>query len=71
MNDSDFLIKLGARIVVLRKKKGMNQSDLSDRMGIEESALSRIENGKVNSTINMLRNVAESLEMNLLELLEF
>ena len=61
MEDSAYLIKLGQKIVNLRTEKGLRQVDLSDLIGIEDSALRRIEKGKVNSSINMLRKIAKAL----------
>lgn len=61
MDDKEFLIKLGNKIVELRTEKGLRQIDLSDLIGIEDSALRRIEKGRVNSSINMLRKIAEAL----------
>lgn len=61
MDDKEFLIKLGNKIVELRTEKGLRQIDLSDLIGIEDSALRRIEKGRVNSSINMLRKIAKAL----------
>jgi len=71
MDDKEYLIKLGNRIVELRKEKGMRQIDLSDNIGIEDSALRRIEKGRVNSTINMLRKIAKGLNIDIIDLLKF
>jgi len=71
MDDKEYLIKLGNRIVELRKEKGMRQIDLSDNIGIEDSALRRIEKGRVNSTINMLRKIANGLNIDIIDLLKF
>jgi len=71
MDDKEYLIKLGNKIVELRKEKGMRQIDLSDNVGIEDSALRRIEKGRVNSTINMLRRIAKGLNIDIIDLLKF
>lgn len=65
-----YLTKLGERIVAIRKDKGLKQIDLSVRIGIEDSALRRIEKGKVNSTILMLRKIAFALDMEVSELVD-
>ena len=71
MDDKLYLEKLGERIVQLRSAKSMRQIDLADKIGIEDSALRRIEKGRVNSSINMLRKIAKGLDISLLELLNF
>lgn len=71
MKDKLYLEKLGKRIKELRIEKSMRQIDLADKIGIEDSALRRIESGRVNSTINMLRKIAAGLEISILELLNF
>lgn len=69
MDDKQYLIKLGERIKHLRKDKLMRQIDLAEKIGIEDSALRRIESGRVNSTINMLRKIAKGLEVDVIELI--
>lgn len=71
MEDKIYLEKLGKRIKDLRIEKAMRQIDLADKIGIEDSALRRIESGRVNSTINMLRKIAAGLDISILELLNF
>lgn len=71
MDDKTYLKKLGERIKQLRLEKGMRQVDLSEKIGIEDSALRRIESGRVNSSINMLRKIAKGLEMDIISLLNF
>jgi transcriptional regulator with XRE-family HTH domain len=70
MDDKLYLEKLGERITQLRVNKNMRQIDLSEKIGIEDSALRRIEKGRVNSSINMLRKIAKGLDISILELLD-
>lgn len=71
MDDKEYLKNLGERIRQLRKDKSMRQIDLSEKIGIEDSALRRIESGRVNSTVNMLRKIAKGLGIDIIELLKF
>lgn len=71
MDDKAYLKKLGERIKQLRLERGMRQVDLSEKIGIEDSALRRIESGRVNSTINMLRKIAKGLEIEVVSLFDF
>ncbi|HTL13091.1 MAG TPA: helix-turn-helix transcriptional regulator [Bdellovibrionota bacterium] len=36
----------GARLKILRKARGLSQADYGKRLGLDQSALSRTENGK-------------------------
>lgn len=71
MDDKTYLKKLGERIKQLRLEKVMRQVDLSEKIGIEDSALRRIESGRVNSSINMLRKIAKGLEIDVVSMLDF
>lgn len=48
-----------------RKAKKISQIELSKMTGIIQADISRIENGKANPTINVLKRLAEAMEMNL------
>ncbi len=47
----EFSILLGAKIRALRKRKGLTMQQLANEVGIEYIQLSRIERGKINTTI--------------------
>lgn len=70
MKDEKYLIELGKRIAELRKKKGWTQLEFAEKLNIQRTALTRIELGKVNSTINMLRKIAKALDVKMIELLD-
>lgn len=55
MEDQEFLEKLGQRIAQLRKEKGMTQVEFAEKLGIQRTALARIEVGKVNTTVLNLK----------------
>lgn len=63
--------KVGNRIVELRTKKGLNQSDLARACGKDRQAIEKIENGKVNPTIYSLYEIARALDVSLDKLLNF
>ena len=71
MTDKEFLKKLGKRIVELRKQKSLKQIDLAGILEMEDSSLRRIESGRVNSTIVMLRKISKALNVSIDELLKF
>ena len=62
---------IGKRIVTLRTKKGMNQSDLARACGKDRQAIEKIENGKVNSTVFSLYEISKALDVDLFVLFKF
>ncbi|MDI1437102.1 helix-turn-helix domain-containing protein [Polyangium sorediatum] len=56
-----FLIALGARVRDLRLDRQMTLSDLADASGVTKGALSSIENGRVNFTIETCVKIAVGL----------
>lgn len=49
------------RIKEIRLKKGIQQKEMSEQLGITQSAYSKIENGKVVCTLPMLCQIADIL----------
>lgn len=68
IEDQEFLEKLGQRIAQLRKEKGMTQVEFAEKLGIQRTALTRIEVGNVNVTILNLNKIASALDISLGEL---
>ena len=62
---------IGARIKEIRRKKGITQEQLSERMGINPKYLSSIERGKENPTLNTMISLAESLDVKIADLFSF
>lgn len=52
-------------IAELRGAQGLTQSELSERTGIKQSELSKLENGKANPTLETLQKIAKGLGMRL------
>jgi len=71
MNDSElFIKKVGERIKEIRKKKGLTQYIFAELLGIEDSALRRIENGRTNPTLKTLLKICDELDIHISELLK-
>ncbi len=64
------LIKLGDRVVLLRKKKKLSQKDLAYKIGWDKPNLRKIEHGRSNVTFKTLFLLAEGLEVSIQELLD-
>lgn len=52
-------------LIKARVESGLTQSELSERSGINQANISKIENGVYNPTVNILRKLAEAMNMNL------
>jgi transcriptional regulator with XRE-family HTH domain len=64
----DLLIRLGARIRKLRKKRGWTQVVMSEKVGIDRSFLADVERGKRNVSILNLDLMAKGLRVSLSQL---
>ncbi len=62
-------IQIGTRIRQLREKKGLTQTELAIRMNERDrQVVQRLEQGKTNCSINLLRVTAEALEVSIQDL---
>lgn len=68
---SDFLKEIGRKIILIREEKGLKQSDISYKTGLETSEISKYEQGKINMTFKTFLKFAQSLEVHPKDLLEF
>jgi len=62
---------IGLRIKMLRNEHSISQQVLAAKCNFEKSNMSRIEAGKINSTISTLNKIALSLEVPIKELFDF
>jgi putative transcriptional regulator len=60
---ADLNKKIGQRIIALREKKGLSQSDLARACSKDRQAIEKLENGRVNPTLYTLYEVAKALEI--------
>ncbi len=49
-----YRLKLGNKIRIVREKRGYSQEQLADKMDINRSTISKIENGKFGITVDYL-----------------
>jgi HTH-type transcriptional regulator, competence development regulator len=63
---------LGARIKELRRQRGFTQRQLAEKVGVDFTYLSKIENDRLEHTpsINTLQDLAQALDVDELELME-
>ena len=63
-------LELGRQILDLRLARGWTQKDLAQRAGTKQANISRLENGLLNPSVDMLQKVAEALDVELSVTLE-
>lgn len=66
----DVCVRFGERLRQLREKRGLNQIQLSEKIGIENSHLSRLESGKREPGLYMLELLAKGLGVTISELMK-
>lgn len=49
-------------IIQLRKDAGLTQAQMAEKTGIDQSNISKLENGKLNPTFEMLEKLAKPLQ---------
>lgn len=63
-------MKIGERIKVIREWQGLNGSELAERAGVTQAALSQYENGKRTPTLRAFRGICKALSVPYAMLLE-
>lgn len=53
--------EVARQLILLRKQKGLTQSQLAERLNTKQSVISRIENGDQNITLENLMNIVKAL----------
>lgn len=69
--DKKRLKKFGQHLRKLREKKGLSMRELASRCDVEYAKISRLENNKANLTLTTLLELADGLEVDPKELVDF
>jgi transcriptional regulator with XRE-family HTH domain len=64
----ELIIMVGERIKKLRTKKGMSQEYLSEQLGLTQSTLARIEQGKAKLAASLVPALCKTLEVEIEEI---
>lgn len=56
-------IRIGKRIAEIRKERGLSQTELAERIGTKQNAITRLEKGKFNVGFDTLQKIAEVFNM--------
>jgi transcriptional regulator with XRE-family HTH domain len=62
--------RFGKRMRQLRQEQGLSQMDLSEKTGMEQAFISRLENGKAEASLGTLDRLATALGLSLSQLLK-
>lgn len=62
--------KLGENLKKIRTEKNITQTELAEKLGVDKSFVSNLENGKTNPTLSTITNLAQALEVSPNELLK-
>jgi len=63
--------KLGIKISHYRKQRDLTQQEVANKLDIDPSSISRIENGNIGMSIDMLIAIAEAIDVPLHLLFDF
>ncbi|WP_455236373.1 helix-turn-helix domain-containing protein [Senegalimassilia anaerobia] len=63
--------RMGARIKALREQQGLSQRKLALMIGSNQTHIWQIENGTVNVGLDLLCRLADALEVNVRDLIDF
>ena len=62
---TEFRKRFGARVRELRQEKNMLQGELADKVGIQESFVSNIENARKEPCLEVIKMLADGLGVSL------
>lgn len=71
ISEETFITNLGTHIRQLRESKNLSQQDLADDCSIPKVQIGRIERAEINTTVRTLIKIANALEIEPKELLNF
>jgi len=63
--------KFGKKVKELRKKKGLTQEDLAEKINVDRSYMGFIERGERNPTLDKIEKISKALNITLSELFHF
>ncbi|WKL47633.1 helix-turn-helix transcriptional regulator [Flavobacterium pectinovorum] len=66
-----FISDFGVHIRQLREKKNMSQQDLANDCSMSKRQIGRIERGEINTSLGTIINIANALEIEPKDLLNF
>ncbi len=71
VSEESFIINLGVFVRQIRERKNLSQQSLADISDLPKTTIGRIERAEINTTIRSLVKIANALEIEPKELLNF
>ncbi|MCB9233736.1 MAG: helix-turn-helix transcriptional regulator [Bacteroidia bacterium] len=71
IREENFILDFGQNIRKIRLEKGITMEKLAELCNVEYTQIARIERGKINTSISMVKRLGESLGVKVGELFEF
>ncbi|MFI3300896.1 MAG: helix-turn-helix transcriptional regulator [Candidatus Gastranaerophilales bacterium] len=69
--NNTFLEKVGLKIRLIRKKKGLSQEELAEICESATAYIGTIERGIQNPSLLLLKKIADALDINICEIFDF
>lgn len=69
--NAQFVIKFGLHLRKIRMEKNISMQTLAYMVNVEYSQISRIEHGKINTSLSMVYELAIALDVDVKELFDF
>ena len=69
--NKEFIIKFGNNLRKIRESKKITMQALADTINVEYSQISRIERGVINTSIGLIYEIAQALNIDVKELFNF
>lgn len=63
-------MKINEKIKWIRERSGLSQEDMAEKLGLATSTYSKMEQGRINISLQRLEKIASILGMNTVDLLE-
>jgi transcriptional regulator with XRE-family HTH domain len=70
LRDDEFLKEFGVYLREFREELGLTQKQVADKMNVEVMQISRIERGIVNTSISMIKKIAECYDVPIYDLFQ-
>lgn len=71
MKNPECIASFGPHLRKLRERADISQQDLADGSDVDKKTIQRIENGRMNPSLDVLASLASGLGCSLAELLDF
>ena len=63
---ANYMVEIGKLIAAARTRQDMTQAELAEKVGTSQSAINRIEHGKQNASLEIIRKISRALSYNIM-----